>query len=166
MRRINYSRDMSNYLKSLKVNKDGANIQGSGRISKSTENANYVELSRKLHEYGLETVWVRNDWYGADLIAYHPDPVVGTCIWIQLKSRVTIMKKYINKGELCIAFRHSYTHKETGEDMTDWYLIPHDKLVEIVPESWKTSTSWIQHNYYHAASPSHEMISKLSDYKL
>lgn len=157
---------MSNYLKALKVKKEGKGIQGCGRISKITENSNYVELSRKLHEYGLETVWVRNDWYGADLIAYHPDPVVGTCIWIQLKSRVTIKKKYIGKGELCIAFKHRYANKKTGEDIIDWYLIPHDKLMEIVPESWTTSTSWIQHGYYHAASLNHEMISKLSDYKL
>lgn len=158
---------MSEYLKQLGVEiEELENVQGRGKKAKRTESLNYAEMSLKLQKYGLETMWVRDDWHGADMIAYHPDPSKGVCLWIQLKSRITIKRQYINKGNLCIAFKHTYTCKKTKTETTDWYLIPHNKLLEIVPESWQKSDSWVTRGIYHAASPSSEILPQLSSYKI
>ena len=128
---------------------------GRGRKSKFTETLNYSELSILLKKkFGVETALVQNDWYGADFVAFHPDPAKDFFFWVQLKSRITIKKQYMNRGNLCVAFK--------CED--HWCMIPHDTLVDIVPESWKQSKSWINKGFYHAASPNKDMMHKLEKY--
>ena len=130
---------------------------GRGKKSKKTEALNYAELSLLLNKkYGLETAWLKNDWFGADFVAYHPDPSKNFFLWVQLKSRVTIKKQYKDKGDLNIAFKHE----------SNWYIIPHRILLEIVPDSWLTSSSWLDKGFYHASSPSKEMLPKLAPYKI
>lgn len=128
---------------------------GRGRKSKFTETLNYSELSILLKKkYGLETAWLQNDWFGADLVAFHPDPAQNFFLWIQLKSRITIKKQYMHRKDLCIAFK-------CGDN---WCIIPHQTLVNIVPESWKQSKSWLENGFYHAASPNKDMMHKLEEY--
>lgn len=147
---------MSEYLKHFGIVPESAGDRQGGNDNKKTESANYAELSFRLHRYGLETAWLRNDWDGADFVAFHPDPAKRFMLWIQLKGRITIERKYEAKGNLCIAFPHN------GE----WYVVPHRELLSIVPQSWLESSSWVEKGWYSSDAPSKDTISKLSPYKI
>lgn len=129
--------------------------------NKEKEMYNYSRLAAVLAKYGLECHWVINDAYGADIVAYRaPRKADGSHIMtlkIQLKSRFTCSKKY-NQEDLYIAF----------PDGDDWYLIPQKSIYddkELIPEKWRTSTSWKSGNY-HVAQLSQEMKPKFERYKL
>jgi len=63
---------------------------------KEKEMYNFQKVSAKLADYGFTTIWLNNDWQGADFIAVHTDGV--TVIKVQLKGRLSFNKKYIGKN--------------------------------------------------------------------
>lgn len=95
------------------------------------ENYNYQKLSALLADYGFVTMRLSDDWNGADLIAQHING--DTFLKIQLKGRLTFCKKYMGKG-IYIAFRRG----------RDWYLYPHDEMLEKVERivKFKHTSSW------------------------
>ncbi|HEY2913967.1 MAG TPA: hypothetical protein VGK21_11455 [Candidatus Angelobacter sp.] len=88
---------------------------------------NFQKLSATLADYGFNCIKLADDWGGADFIAYHV--ITTTTLKIQLKSRITIGKKYIGK-DIWIAFPHNGF----------WYLIEHDRLIEKIEQS----TDWLK----------------------
>lgn len=87
---------------------------------------------------------------GADFLAIHTD---GEILKVQLKSRITISKKYQGKV-LYMAF-------PVGDR---WCLIAHDELVDMVP--WLGSASWVQDGHYSAATVSKKLSLALEPYLL
>lgn len=124
--------------------------------ARQKESYNFQKIAAVLAEYGFSCMWLNDDWQGADFIANHIDGM--DFLKVQLKSRLTINKKYVGKN-IFIAFRH--------ED--DVYLYPHDevkdRIFEELPrtearDSWKTGGgfSW--------PSLSKKLVELLADYKL
>lgn len=102
--------------------------------SKAKEMYNFQKVSAKLADYGFTTMWLHNDWQGADFIAVHADGV--TDIKVQLKGRLSFSKKYLGKG-IYICFI-------SGVDV---YLYPHDTLLEqiehrISDRTYSETGSW------------------------
>ena len=93
---------------------------------------NFQKIASVLADFGFNCIKLSDDWKGADFIACHID---GTTIKVQLKGRLTIQKKYLGK-DLWMAFPVDGF----------WFLVPHDKLVEIVegevPSALK-NRSWL-----------------------
>ena len=84
-------------------------IEYSELNSRAKEMYNFQKVSAKLADYGFTTMWLNNDWQGADFIAVHVDGI--TDIKVQLKGRLSFDKKYIGKN-IYICFR----------DNEDFYL--------------------------------------------
>ena len=63
------------------------------------ENYNYHKVASSLADYGYDSMRLNNDWEGADFIAVKGDDMLK----IQLKGRLTVDKKYLNK-DLHISF--------------------------------------------------------------
>lgn len=82
---------------------------------------NFHKIAARLADYGYHSMWLSDDWQGADFIACHIDG--ETVLRVQLKARLTLDKKYLGKG-LHIAFRH-------GQQV---FVYPHDKLLDWVRE--------------------------------
>lgn len=122
---------------------------------RAKETYNFQKVSSILVEYGFATNWLNVDFESADFIAVHFNGI--DILKIQLKSRVTIDKKYIAK-DIWITF----------PIQNDFYLVPHDELVEIVGRTtnWLNSSSWIDKNGYSSQSPSSSMVEELQKYKL
>jgi len=102
--------------------------------SRAKEMFNFQKVSAKLADYGFTTMWLNNDWQGADFLAVHVDG--STFIKVQLKSRLTFDKKYIGK-EIYICF---ITDSEA-------YLYPHDLTLNqiehrISDRKWLDTGSW------------------------
>ncbi len=100
------------------------------------ENYNYAKIAARLADYGYSCMRLSDDWEGADFIAFHVDG--ETSIKVQLKSRLTVDKKYCEK-DIHIAFI------DRAKDGDDIYIFPHDDFVihfessKLEPtESWKT----------------------------
>lgn len=87
---------------------------------KAKEIYNFQKVSAKLADYGFTTMWLNNDWKGADFIAIHIDG--NTTLKVQLKARLYFDEKYANK-DIYICFR---------ED-NETYLYPHDELLNQIP---------------------------------
>jgi hypothetical protein len=104
--------------------------------AKQQESFNYQKISSVLADYGFITVPLANDWNGADFLAI---PIEGEVLKIQLKGRLTFMKKYMDKN-LYICFRVEH----------DWYLYPHDELIkELDGElNFLNTPSWIDKGSY------------------
>ena len=84
--------------------------------SKAKEMYNFQKASAKLADYGFTTMWLNNDWKGADFIAVHADGV--TDIKVQLKGRLSFSKKYVGKNiSMCFISEG------------DVYLYPHDEVL-------------------------------------
>ncbi len=84
--------------------------------SKAKEMYNFQKVSAKLADYGFTTMWLNNDWQGADFIGVHADGV--TDIKVQLKGRLSFSQKYIGKNiYMC------FIAEETV------YLYPHDEVL-------------------------------------
>ncbi len=101
-----------------------ARVRYSDLNSRQQENYNFQKVSAILADYGFTTMRLTDDWQGADFIAQHVDG--ETFLRVQLKGRLTFDKKYRGKG-IFIAFCDG----RTG----DWYLFPHDELLEAFLES-------------------------------
>jgi hypothetical protein len=98
--------------------------------ARQKERYNYQKVSAVLADYGFITIPLSDDWNGADFLAV---PIQGDVLKIQLKGRLTFMKKYLGKG-LHVCFRDEQT----------WYLYPHDEVLEKVRSERmiQTTESW------------------------
>lgn len=64
--------------------------------SRQKEIFNFQKVAGLLADYGFNCLKMADDWQGADFLAYHKD---GThTLKVQLKSRLTIGKKYQDKS--------------------------------------------------------------------
>jgi frataxin-like iron-binding protein CyaY len=116
---------------------------------------NFQKLSATLADYGFNCIKLADDWGGADFIAYHV--ITTDTLKIQLKSRITIGKKYTEKA-IWIAFPHNGF----------WYLIEHDRLVEKIGQStdWLRTPSWLTGNAYSSVSINPKLLDGLAENKL
>ena len=122
---------------------------------KQKEIYNFQKLSAVLADYGYNCIKLADDWQGADFLAYHKDG--QETLRVQLKARLTIDKKYLNK-DLYMAFPCNGA----------WYLLAHDDLVKFVNShtQWLNTPSWTVKGNYHSASPSQVLLSAISAFKL
>ncbi len=88
--------------------------------ARQKEAFNFHKISAKLSDFGFNSMWLTDDWRGADFISVHKDG--NLMLKVQLKGRFTVHSKYLDK-EIYIAF--------SDKNMT-WYLYPHDKLHKLV----------------------------------
>jgi hypothetical protein len=123
--------------------------------SKQKEIYNFQKIAGKLADFGFNCIKLADDWQGADFLAYHKDG--KETLLVQLKSRITIDKKYLNKG-LYMAFP---VHG-------NWYLILHDELVEKVDRNtnWLNAKSWVNKGLYHSKSPNNGLLNSLLENKV
>lgn len=119
--------------------------------SKQKEIYNFHKVAAIMADYGFNCMKLPDDWQGADFIAYHKDG--NDTLKVQLKSRLTIDKKYIGK-KLFLTF-------PVGDS---WYLIEHDTLVDFVRNStkWLDTNSWREKGIYHSDAPNQELLNKLN----
>jgi hypothetical protein len=85
--------------------------------SKAKENYNFHQVAALLAGFGFNSIRMTDDSMGADFLAPHIDG--NTVLKVQLKSRLTVSKKYVGK-EIWIAFPHN----------GDWFMFPHDEGME------------------------------------
>ena len=110
-----------------KINYDDLN-------SKAKEMYNFQKVSAKLADYGFTTMWLNNDWQGADFIAVHIDGV--TDLKIQLKGRLSFAEKYKGKNiYMCFISEGNI------------YLYPHDAILNeiehrISDKTWLSKGTW------------------------
>ncbi|WP_439287962.1 hypothetical protein [Lonepinella sp. BR2904] len=125
---------------------------------KQKEIYNFHKLSSLLANYGFNCIKLSDDWNGADFLAYHKDH--GETLRVQLKSRLTIDKKYKDK-EIYIAFPN--TNRDGNRD---WYLISHDKLLQLIENEfpYTKSVSWIDKGIYYPAKISKKMENLIEPY--
>jgi len=123
--------------------------------SKQKEIYNFQKIASLLADYGYNCIKLADDWQGADFLAYHKDGY--NTLKVQLKSRLTISKKYLKK-DLYMAFPSN----------NSWYLIRHDLLVEhiAVHTGWLNTDSWEDKGAYHSASPSRVLLNSIEEFKL
>lgn len=124
--------------------------------ARQKETYNFHKLSAALADYGFNSIKLSDDWNGADFIAVNM--VKGTSIRVQLKSRLTVDKKYLN-SDLYIAFPIKKF----------WYLVPHDTLVSLVKEhtKWTKTKSWNHEcGGYSSGHPNKKLVQALEEYKL
>lgn len=91
--------------------------------AKQKESYNFQKISAVFSDYGYVTIKLDDDWEGADFIAIRSYRGKSSFIKVQLKGRLTIDKKYIDK-DLFIAF--------SSDDNLSWYLVPHDEILEFI----------------------------------
>ena len=122
--------------------------------AKQKEIYNFQKIAAALADYGFNCIKLQDDWQGADFLAYHKDG--SQTLRVQLKSRVTINKKY--QGDLHIAFPFG---------MGVWYLVRHDKLVDLIREhtNWLNTPSW-EKGAYSSVSLNPQLREALEPYKL
>ena len=121
---------------------------------KQKEIYNFQKVSAKLADYGFNCIKLDDDWMGADFLAYHKDET--QTLRVQLKGRLTISEKYRGKG-LHLCFPHN----------NDWYLVPHDDLLDIVGKTtnWLNSPSW-RTGQYSSRNPSRKTLEALAEFRL
>lgn len=88
-------------------------------FAKQQEIYNFQKVAAVLADYGFNCIKLADDWLGADFLAYHKDGI--ETLKVQLKSRLTINKKYLGK-DLHIVFPLA----------GHWCLVEHDELVNII----------------------------------
>jgi hypothetical protein len=96
--------------------------------AKAKEIYNFHKAAAVLADYGYNSMWLSNDWNGADFIAVHVDGISN--ITVQLKGGPFFAKKYRGKN-LHIAFF----------SLSDLYLYPHDEVLDQV-ESVISDNTW------------------------
>jgi frataxin-like iron-binding protein CyaY len=116
---------------------------------------NFQKIAATLADYGFNCIKLADDWQGADFLAYHVDG--STTLKVQLKSRLTIGRKYCDKN-LWMAFPHAGF----------WYLVEHDRLVEKVKAEtdWLDTSSWKDKHGYSSISINAGLLHLLSEDKL
>ena len=119
---------------------------------KGQEVYNFHKTAAILADYGYNSIWLANDWNGADFIAVHHDG--ASDIKVQLKGGVAFARKYCNKN-LHIAFL------ENGE----LYLYPHDEVLAKV-EPMISDKTWLEKGTYFQTKISKRFQSVLEPYKV
>ncbi|MGB3317241.1 MAG: hypothetical protein WBB85_22875 [Albidovulum sp.] len=100
--------------------------------SRQKENYNFQKVAARLANYGFNCLRLTDDWQGADFIACHIDG--ETVLKVQLKSRLTIDKKYVGKAIYIAFLNHA-----------DCFLYPHDAFLNALIERGsltETSRLW------------------------
>ena len=117
---------------------------------KQKEIYNFQKSAALLADYGFNCIKLSDDWLGADFLAHHFDG--KTTHKVQLKARLTIDRKYVGQ-DLWMNFPSSGT----------WYLVPHDKLVEVIGKTtnWLNTASWQENGLYSSAHPSPKLLQQL-----
>lgn len=120
--------------------------------ARAKEMYNFQKVSAALADYGFTTMWLNNDWNGADFIAVHIDGI--TDIKVQLKARLSFNKTYRGK-DIYICF------------MLDniAYLYPHDKILDLV-ETKISDRVWNEKGTWSTPKPSAYFLELLEEYKL
>jgi len=116
---------------------------------------NFQKIAATFADYGFNCIQLADDWQGADFLAYHLDGT--TTLRVQLKSRLAIQKKYLEKN-IWMAFPHK------GQ----WYLIEHDRLVSKGGKAtdWLRSKSWRMDHSYTSVSINGVLLNALAENKL
>ena len=126
-------------------------IEGSGqqRIH------NFQEVIALLANRGFNCTKSSDRANGTSFTAHHVER--GETLSVQLKTRLHIDKKLSNRS-LFIAFP---VHG-------DWYLIEHDKLVDLVGENatYLKTQSWEVDGIYHTTNPNKYLLSAIAEYRL
>lgn len=128
-----------------KINYDDLN-------AKAKEMYNFHKVSARLADYGFTTMWLNNDWQGADFIAVHVDGV--TDIKVQLKGRLSFSTKYKGKN-IYVCFISD----------GDIYLYPHDEILEQV-ESKISDKKWLEAGTYSTSKLTKDNQELLAPYKI
>lgn len=124
--------------------------------ARQKENFNFQKIAAVLADYGFNCIKLTDDWNGADFLAYHIDG--ETTLKVQLKSRLTVAKKYQYKN-IYMAFPIN----------DKWCLIEHDELLTIVNEVspiWFQTVSWNENGKYGTGKVSLVLQQKLQPYLL
>ena len=121
--------------------------------SRQQENYNFAKVSAVLADYGFTTIRLTDDWKGADFIAHHIDG--ETFLKVQLKGRLSFDTKYIDKDSYIAFFNEP-----------DWYLYPHDEVLQKVQHNFEHTESWSKQGGYHYSNLSQELTDILNPYKL
>lgn len=103
---------------------------------KAQEMYNFHKVAAVLADYGYTSMWLSDDWNGADFIAVHVDGVSD--IKVQLKGGLSFAQKYRGKN-LYICFLSE----------GDIYLYPHDKILDQVEQDisdkkWQEKGTYFQ----------------------
>jgi hypothetical protein len=119
---------------------------------KQKEQFNFQKLAATLAEYGFNCIKLMDDWLGADFLAYHVNK--ADTLRIQLKSRITVQQKYSGK-EIWMAFPFK----------GNWYLLPHDILIEKVKANtkWLDSDSWIKGHGFSSKAINAKLLESLQE---
>lgn len=141
-------------------------ISNKNLSSKGVESYNYHHLAAILAEYGYESYRINDDSHGADLIAYHLPlkntdkkfSLVFSVLKIQLKSRVTIAKKYTGKDIIT-----AFPKPNVENNLNEWYLIPHDELLKLLISQQETPT-WQKKGEYSTNYISKKLHEQLKPY--
>ena len=123
-------------------------IEYSELNAKQKESYNFQKVSGVLADYGYTTIRLSDDWQGADFIAQKASEYIK----VQLKGRLEVNRKYTGK-DIFMCFRH----KE------NWYLGPHDEILEVVEGSIEKTSSWTNGKYTWK-TPSKKLLSELTKY--
>lgn len=123
--------------------------------ARQKEAFNFQKVAALLANYGFNCIKLADDWQGADFLAYHNNG--EQTLKVQLKGRLTIDKKYKDKS-IYMAFPIN----------KHWYLIEHDKLIEIVQTKtdWLDSDSWNSKGWYSTGAPSQTLKEALIPFQL
>ncbi len=123
---------------------------------KQQEIYNFQKVAGVLADYDFNCIKLADDWLGADFLAYHKDGV--ETLKVQLKSRLTIDRKYLGKGLHVVFPLSGY-----------WCLVEHDALVGIIGQvtGWLETASWKSSGgHYHSAKPPRQLVEALDPYVL
>ncbi len=132
-------------MKLEKINYDDLN-------AKAKEMFNFQKASAKLADYGFTTMWLNNDWLGADFLAVHVDG--KTFLKVQLKGRLSFNQQYRDK-DIYICFISD----------GDTYLYPHDLILDKI-ESRIADRTWLERGTWSSPNLTQENKLLLKSYLL
>ncbi len=125
--------------------------------ARQQENYNYHKVSSILADYGFSSIRLSDDWQSADFIAQHYKD--KTFLKVQLKGRLVIDKKYMNKN-IWICFRIK----------KNLYLYPHDEIMDYIiansPTNISNTISWGKRGLYSWPTIPRWILKFLDQYKL
>ena len=125
--------------------------------ARQKENYNYHKVSSILADYGFSSIRLSDDWQSADFIAQHYKD--KTFLKVQLKGRLVIDKKYMNKN-IWICFRIK----------KNLYLYPHDEIMDYIvansPTNISNTISWGKRGLYSWPTIPRWVLKFLDQYKL
>lgn len=121
---------------------------------KAKEMYNFHKVAALLADYGYTSMWLNDDWNGADFIAVHIDGVSD--IKVQLKGGISFAHKYRNKN-LYICFIDGLSGAT--------YLYPHDEILNQV-EPRISDKKWQEQGTYFQTRLTTRFADILSPFKL